>query len=134
MERSEHQEQCEVIKWRDQHSVRWPGELELLHAIPNGGKRSARTGKSLKDEGVLKSIPDLFLPVPRLNEHSMLGFHPGMYVEMKKIGRVPRPDQLEMLRKLSAVGFRCFYFDNAADCIAEIEKYLNFPRLEKWGI
>ena len=51
--------------------------LQLLHAIPNGGKRDARTAAKLKATGVKSGVYDVFLPVARC------GFH-GLYVEMKK--------------------------------------------------
>src|ERR1043166_9911283 len=44
-----------------------PGDdrLKWLHAIPNGGERTARTAALLKAEGVRKGGADVFLPVPR---------------------------------------------------------------------
>lgn len=69
--------------------VRWPVEpLKWLHAIPNGGERSAKTAALMKAEGVRKGVADVFLPVPKLipvrhNEPQETLFH-GLYIEMKK--------------------------------------------------
>ena len=61
----EHKIQCAIIEWARQPANirRWPS-LALLHAVPNGGARDARTGAMLKREGVLRGVWDLFLPAP----------------------------------------------------------------------
>lgn len=73
----EHLEQVQLMEWVD-HPDQWEAwpELELLHAIPNGGKRDGRTAGKLKNEGVKAGVPDLFLPAARLCYH-------GLYIEMK---------------------------------------------------
>lgn len=73
----EHLEQVQLMEWAD-HPDQWAKypELELLHAIPNGGKRDGRTAGKLKNEGVKAGVPDLFLPAARLKSH-------GLYIEMK---------------------------------------------------
>ena len=94
MNQFEHEQQCAVIKWRDD-MVRlgiYP-ELALLYAIPNGGERPKRqnkrtgrwycpSGQKLKAEGLLAGIPDLHLPVSRAGALSM-------YIEMKEPGKKP---------------------------------------------
>lgn len=73
----EHILQVQLMEWAS-HPASWAcfPELELLHAIPNGGKRDGRTAAKLKNEGVKSGVPDLFLPA------AASGYH-GLYIEMK---------------------------------------------------
>ena len=75
MKSIESQEQCALIEWAEIQSRTYP-ELQLLHHIPNGGKRNIATAARLKKEGVKAGVPDLCLPVPRGGWH-------GLYIEMK---------------------------------------------------
>lgn len=77
----EHDLQVAVMDWTREEAARRP-ELELLHAIPNGGKRGKLTARRLKREGVKRGVPDLMLPVARR------GYH-GLYLEMKWEGWLP---------------------------------------------
>lgn len=63
-------------------------ELEWLHAIPNGGERSASVAASMKAEGVKRGVPDIFWPLTsRLLATNVIdqpfGIYPGLYIEMK---------------------------------------------------
>jgi len=71
----EHRIQCEIVKWCRAVELVRP-ELSTIHAIPNGGNRSAATGAMLKREGALAGVPDLHLPVPRLG-------YASLYIEVK---------------------------------------------------
>ena len=78
---SEHVEQVALFNWADFQRLKMP-ELQLLHAIPNGGKRDRITAARLKAEGVRAGVPDIFLPVAREPWH-------GLYIELKtRRGRV----------------------------------------------
>ena len=72
---TEDQEQAALMAWAQMQTAARP-ELALLHHIPNGGARNARTGARLKAQGVKRGVPDLCLPVARG------GYH-GLYIEMK---------------------------------------------------
>lgn len=74
---TEYQHQKAVFDWAKQPEVRqkYP-ELKLLFHIPNGGRRDPVEAKHLREQGVKKGVPDLFLPVARN------GFH-GLFIEMK---------------------------------------------------
>jgi hypothetical protein len=86
---TEHQEQAALFEWARLNEKREPW-LRWLHAIPNGGKRDARTGARLKAEGVRPGIADIFLPAAC--ESPVLH---GLYIEFKsKTGRMTQ-DQLE---------------------------------------
>jgi len=90
---TEHWEQVQLFSWAENLP-----ELELMHAIPNGGKRDIRVALKLKEEGVKAGVPDICLPVPRSGKH-------GLYIELKrrKYGRVSA-DQLKWLEALSHQG------------------------------
>ena len=54
--------QVAVIRWW-QHQ--YPEYAGLLFAVPNGGRRDAREGARLKQQGVTAGVADLILLVPR---------------------------------------------------------------------
>ena len=51
-------------------------DTKWVHAIPNGGERSAATAGKLKAEGVRKGVWDVFVPIPRQGKC-------GLYIEFK---------------------------------------------------
>lgn len=75
-------------------------ELEWLHAIPNGGSRGddekarAIRGGQMKAEGARSGVPDVFLPVPRVQGYEPPRNQPvywhGLYIEMKKPSLRPK--------------------------------------------
>lgn len=77
----EHDLQCSIIDWANTFANEFP-ELELLHAIPNGGLRRKATAGKLKAEGVKAGVPDLFLPLPNFSKRLA-----GLYIELKAPGR-----------------------------------------------
>ena len=74
-------------------------ELELIYAIPNGGKRGKAQAAKLKNEGLKAGMPDLHLPVARQ------GFH-GCYIEMKSKTGTAEKHQRELHTKLRDHGNR----------------------------
>lgn len=110
---TEHQEQAALIQWARLHEKKYP-ELRLLFAIPNGGLRNKATAGKLRAEGVKAGVPDLCLPVARLNYH-------GLYIELKtKSGRLSVSQRMwfyDLLRNgyLSLV---CFGWEAARDAIS----------------
>jgi hypothetical protein len=85
---SEHQEQVGFVNW---FRARFSGVL--IFAIPNGEKRAITVAKRLKVEGVVRGIPDLFIPEWCL------------WVEMKRVqgGRLS-PEQKNMIGYLESIG------------------------------
>lgn len=78
---TEHEIQCEVVRWFD---IKFRNEVfaKRLVATPNGGHRHIATARKLKAEGQRAGFPDLFLHVPRGTFH-------GLAIEMKtKTGRL----------------------------------------------
>lgn len=114
---SEHQEQAALFAWAQLAQGRWP-ELSLLHAIPNGGKRSPATAALLKAEGVKPGVPDICLPVSRS------GFH-GMYIELKRCkGGKVSAEQKIWLASLEKEGYKCAVCHGWDSAREEIERYL----------
>lgn len=93
---TEHWEQTQLFAWAANHQV-----LDLMYAIPNGGKREIQTAMRLKAEGVKAGVPDICLPVPIGKKH-------GLYIELKrrKFGKLS-DDQGRWLEALSREGYVC---------------------------
>ena len=54
--------QTAVVRW---WNYQYPEFAGLLFAVPNGGRRDAREGARLKQQGVTAGVSDLILLVPR---------------------------------------------------------------------
>lgn len=116
--RSEHDEQCALVRWFD---LQYPALRGRLFAIPNGGHRNKATAGKLKAEGVRAGVPDLCLPVAR---H---GFH-SLYIELKAKGGRLQPSQDDWLSFLGSQGnmaVLCIGFEAAKETI---EGYLRASR------
>jgi hypothetical protein len=98
VKQDEHNEQVMLFAWARVMESQRP-ELELLFAVPNGGRRDAVTGARLKAEGVKAGVPDVWLPVARG------GYH-GLVIELKANvkGRATR-EQVEWMRRLEEQGY-----------------------------
>lgn len=116
---TEAQEQKFLFQWVALAEQKYP-ELELLHHIPNGGKRNVREAASLKKQGVKSGVPDICLP----SAHG--GYH-GLYIELK-VGKNKTSDNqnkwLEMLMKQKYFVSVCYGWRQAADLL---EEYLSKP-------
>lgn len=112
---TEHEHQCLVVQWRDANKRNYPG-IHLLHAIPNGGKRSRAVAGKLRAEGVLSGVADLLLPVSRR------GFH-GLYLEMKSIGGKATPAQTSFIVDVLKQGYYAKFCWGADEAIATIRWY-----------
>ena len=108
---SEHLEQVRVVSW---FRRQWPGVR--IFAIPNGGGRSMAQGASLKAEGVVPGIPDLFVPEWLL------------WVEMKReAGGIVSPIQRDWIAYLEGIGHRVIVgrgFEDARRQILDVKKPL----------
>ena len=95
----EHQEQAGLVQIITAMSREYP-DLELMHAIPNGGHRTKSSASKIRAEGAKPGIPDLFLPVARGKYH-------GLYVELKRTkGWSVSADQKKMIPRLRLQGYR----------------------------
>ncbi|WP_434794402.1 hypothetical protein TPDSL_13810 [Terrisporobacter petrolearius] len=120
--RKESVEQEIVISWCNIQSCAYK-ELELIHHVPNGGKRNRLEAAALKRQGVKAGVPDLSLPVARNNFH-------GLYIEMKVGSNTCTDNQKEWLRRLKEEGYMCKVCYGADEAIGIIKEYLNIK--ERW--
>lgn len=100
--------------------VRWLRNANLhFCAVPNGGARSAFTGRILKAEGVVAGAPDLLIfDRPPAAPHRV-----GVALEMKAPGGTkPPPHQLDFLAALEARGWAVVIAYGAPDALAELTK------------
>ena len=102
-------EQKAVVQWCAYMNI------PVVH-IPNEGKRSPRQGAELKQMGLQKGFPDLFVPLPKK------GFH-GLFIEMKYGRNKPTENQKEWLALLVKNGYACAVCYGADEAIKNIESY-----------
>lgn len=113
---TEAQEQRFLFQWAGLAEKQYP-ELKLLHHIPNGGKRDARTAANLKKEGVKAGVPDICLPVAK-------DAYCGLYIELKVGKNKPSIKQKEWIEALKEQGYKvevCYGWIKAREVI---ETYL----------
>ena len=105
---TEHAEQVGFVQW---FRARFP--RVLIFAIPNGEKRSISVAKRLKAEGVVRGVPDLFIPEWNL------------WVEMKRAkgGRLS-PEQKEMITYLEIIGHQTIVGNGAEDASKQVLEWL----------
>lgn len=110
-------EQTCLFRWAA-YSLGAHPELRLLHAIPNGGKRSKSEAARMKAAGVKAGVPDMFLPVARGGSH-------GLYIELKRIkgGRVSE-EQLAWMEELTREGYTCAVCHGWEEARKVIQTYL----------
>src|SRR5574343_309859 len=118
--KSEQQQQVSLVKSLRLLTKYYP-ELALLHHIPNGGLRDPKTAVQLKQMGVLKGVPDLFLPLACFKWH-------GLYIELKtKEGKL----SVEQIAVQKLLRRRRYYVINGAEnavIIRRIRKYVEHSR------
>lgn len=109
-------EQELLFSWAALNSGAHP-ELSKMHHIPNGGNRNSNEAAKLKRQGVLKGVPDIFLPCAR-------GAYHGLYVELKAKGGKTSPEQEEFLHGVIGEGYMAAVCYGATSAIELIRKYL----------
>lgn len=113
---TEAQEQAIFIKWCRINESKYK-HLNLIHASMNSAKRTYRNAQFCINQGILKGVPDLFLPVPKN------GFH-GLFIEMKrKKGGIISKEQDEFIRELLKIGYQCHVCRGAEDAISAVKNY-----------
>ena len=105
---SEHSEQVGFINW---FRAKYPDVL--IFAIPNGEKRAISVAKRLKMEGVVRGVPDLFVPAWTL------------WIEMKRVsgGRLS-PEQKQMISYLEGVKHTVIVGKGATDASQQVLKFI----------
>jgi hypothetical protein len=105
---TELQEQIGFYSW---FSKKFP-DILCFH-IPNGGWRDINTAKKLKASGVVRGIPDLFIPSLKI------------FVEMKRVkGGVVSPEQKKMMAYLERVGYKVILAKGATDASIQVLNFL----------
>ena len=106
---TEHHEQAMTVQW---FRRAWPGVI--IFSIPNGGVRDIRTATKLKIEGVMRGVPDLFIPEWKL------------WVEMKRIkGGVVSPEQKSFIKYLESVNYAVIVATGAENAKLQISAFFN---------
>jgi len=106
---SEHDEQVGFLNW---FRSRFPHVL--IFAIPNGEKRALSVAKRLKAEGVVRGVPDLFVPAW------------GLWIEMKRAkGGKLSDDQIGMMEYLEGIGQTVIVGKGATDASARVLGFLH---------
>lgn len=109
IESSESSHQIGFINW-----FRYKYPNVLIFHIPNGGFRSIKTAKRLKEEGVVPGIPDLFIPEWKI------------FIEMKRTkGGIVSKEQKAMIKYLQEIGYTAFVANGATEAS---QKILDFKR------
>jgi len=94
----------------------YPQYRKLFHHIysnpPNGIQ-----GAQLRSMGLIKGYPDMCLNVAKN------GFH-GLYLELKRPGEKPRPEQLEIMELLRVQGYFVAWSDNIEEMKKIIIEYV----------
>lgn len=94
---SEHDEQVQLFVWAFRQRNVYPA-LNMMYAIPNGGKRERVTAARLKAEGVKAGVPDICLAYP-------VGKYHGLYLELKYGKNTASEAQAEWLEALTNQGY-----------------------------
>lgn len=114
---TEAQEQAALFRWAAYSRVKYPA-LDLLFAIPNGGRRDLIEAKHLKEQGVKPGVPDICLPVPS-------GRYTALFIELKrrKKGEVSE-EQRGWIAALNRVGCKAVVCRGWEEARQAIEEYL----------
>ncbi len=114
---TEHQIQSAFIEWV-RLAEKQDERLQLLFAVPNGGKRNLITAVKLKKEGVKPGIPDIMFPL------KTEAFN-GLSIEFKKpkTGRKTK-EQSDYMDLLVRYGWCAVVCTDAAQAINIVKNYL----------
>jgi len=101
-----------------QTCVRWfryqfPYAAPFLIAVPNGGRRDAKTGALMKKEGAVAGVADLILFDP-------FGKKPPLFIEMKLPKGVQSESQVRFQRAYTQAGYTytiCRTFDQFKELV-----------------
>ena len=123
---TESEEQIALFEWAQLMQNKHP-ELELLHHIPNGGKRPIGVARKLKTEGTKSGLPDICFPVPWGNCH-------GLYIELKRTkGSSISDPQKWWIEQLNIQGYLAIFCYGWEDARKVILNYLKFEIRESVG-
>lgn len=112
----EHRIQASCVRW---FRLKHPKMMHNLFAVPNGGRRDARTGARLKAEGVLPGVADLIL----LKSNRFYG---ALLIEMKTVekGSSQSDSQRWWQGEITKDGYKYVVCRSVEDFMNEVEDYL----------
>jgi hypothetical protein len=110
----EHQIQASCIRW---FRLQYPQLKNILFAIPNAARRSARNGAYMKEEGMLAGVSDLIL----LKSNRFYG---ALCIEMKRPGEYQKPIQKEWQKAVESVGNKYVVCRSLEEFIEFVNGYL----------
>ena len=106
---SEDHEQMMLVQW-----FRRTYQGVLIFSVPNGGHRHPAVAAKMKATGVIKGVPDLFVPAWRL------------WVEMKRTkGGSLSPEQKDIIKQLESVGYWVIVGKGADDAKRQISAFFD---------
>ena len=113
---TEHDIQSSFFKW-----VRMRGLFDKRYfnvfAIPNARQGSFGAREYYKREGLERGVPDVFVAA------ASPPFH-GMFIEFKRPGGKPKPEQQNWLDRLTLAGYYCIVCHDWEVAVRELQRYL----------
>lgn len=111
---SESQIQHICLTW---FRIQYPSLRLMLFAVPNGGKRDARTGAQMKYEGSVRGVSDLILLVPKN------GFA-ALCIEMKRPKGRQSEEQIKWQREAEKYRNKYVICHSLTEFMNEVNSYL----------
>lgn len=111
---SESKIQHSCIEW---FRHKYPLLSMLLFAVPNGGKRDAKTGAQIKYEGSVRGVADLILLIPKKGYASLC-------IEMKTPKGEQSEEQIKWQREAEKYRNRYVVCRSLEEFIKEVNDYL----------
>lgn len=111
---SESQIQHDCLTW---FRLQYPKLALLMFAVPNGGRRDAKSGARMKNEGVIKGVSDLILLIPKKGYASLC-------IEMKTPKGVQSDNQKEWQREAEKYRNRYVVCHSLQEFMNEVNSYL----------
>ena len=111
---SESQLQHSCLTW---FRLQYPSLSRMLFAVPNGGKRDARTGAQMKYEGAVRGVADLILLIPKKGFASLC-------IEMKTPKGRQSEEQIKWQNEAEKYRNRSIVCHSLNECMYEVNSYL----------
>lgn len=113
----EHRIQCSCVRW---FNLKYRKLLGRLFAVPNGGKRDARTAAILKEEGVVAGVADLILLIPNR-------FYGALLIEMKTTKGKQSTSQKQWQKLITERReYKYIVCRSLDEFISEVEDYIKY--------
>jgi hypothetical protein len=94
----------------------------FIFHVPNGGYRCMKTAISLKKQGVLPGVADVFLMIPNSERH-------GLWIEFKRDKSAQSSEQKEFEEHALSQGYEYKIARSIDNAIRIVEEYLKEKKL-----